>query len=127
MNIDSDIFNHLIYLEKSLHSFEVRSNADKISNLLSPIFYEFGSSGKIWSRQDILDRLPQEDSLTKVEATDFKATLLSEDVVLLTYKSNRISLDLSSVSFLRSSIWQKNSNTQSLQWKMVFHQGTLNT
>lgn len=42
-------FNFLFELEKQLHSFEVRSDRAKISALLSPDFFEFGSSGKAWT------------------------------------------------------------------------------
>jgi hypothetical protein len=36
-------FEFLFELEQSLHSFETRSNADKVSQMLSPSFFEYGS------------------------------------------------------------------------------------
>jgi hypothetical protein len=111
---------HLFDLERKLHSFEVRSNASEISNLLSPGFFEFGSSGKVWTRNDILSRLPTEDGKTKIESYDFNGIALSESSVLVTYMSKRIELDGETSEFLRSSVWLNiNGN-----WQMAFHQGT---
>lgn len=114
------LFEHLWTLEKQLHSFEVRSDEKRISDLLSPNFYEFGSSGNTWSRSDILSRLPAEDDKTKIDAFDFNATLLSKDVVLITYISRRDRAGAATTEFKRSSIWKYNG----LSWQMEFHQGT---
>ena len=114
-------FSFLFELEKKLHSFEVRSNAQKISNLLSPDFFEFGSSGTTWTREEILSRLPTEDGKTKIQSYDYKSTPLSDKVVLITYISKRIELNGEFSEFLRSSIWRKNGE----HWQMEFHQGTL--
>lgn len=119
--IDNELFDKLFYLEKRLHSHEVRSNIEELSKLLSAKFCEFGSSGKVWTREDILLRLPTEDGSVKIEATDFKAVKLSENVVLITYKSWRVSSCENSSYFLRGSIWKKYSNS----WQMEFHQGTV--
>ncbi|EEF57483.1 DUF4440 domain-containing protein [Pedosphaera parvula] len=113
-------FSFLFELEKQSHSFEVRSSASKISLLLSPNFFEHGSSGRIWSRNEILERLPTEDGSTKIKSRDYKATPLAADVVLITYISANQEGDAISGEFLRSSIWRKNPTG----WQMEFHQGT---
>lgn len=113
-------FELLFDLEKQLHSFEVRSNIHKISKLLSDDFFEFGSSGNIWTRAEILSRLPSEDGQTKIESYNFQAKILAENIVLVTYVSKRISDEVSQNEFLRSSIWLLVNN----EWKMKFHQGT---
>jgi hypothetical protein len=113
-------FDHLFELEKELHTSEVRSNAERISQLLSLSFFEFGSSGKVWTREDILSNLPSEDGLTKIESSHYKATPLTQDVVLITYISTRIRSGQQQASSLRSSIWRKNNDF----WQMEFHQGT---
>ena len=108
--------NQLFDLEKQLHSFEVRSSKSKISKLLTDDFFEFGSSGKIWSREDILSHLPTEDGQTKIESYDYKATALSDSTILVTYISKRILGETVQAEFLRSSIWQLENN----EWKMKF-------
>ncbi len=113
-------FEILFELEKSLHTFEVRSNAAKIAGLLSPDFFEFGSSGSLWTREDILKRLPAEDGNAKVESINFKATALAPEVILITYISIRTEVGIKTES-LRSSVWRKNS----VGWQMEFHQGTI--
>jgi hypothetical protein len=113
-------FSFLFELEKQLHSFDVRSSASKISSLLSPNFFEYGSSGRIWTRNDIMEQLPTEDGETKIKSRDFKATPLAADVVLVTYISIRQEGDAVCGEVLRSSIWRKNPDG----WQMEFHQGT---
>lgn len=114
-------FSILFELEKQLHSSEVRSDPSRIATLLCPDFYEFGSSGKVWTREAILKSLPAEDGKTKIESRDYKATSFSEDVVLVTYISVRVTEGKDTQEFLRSSIWRNHSGN----WKMAFHQGTL--
>lgn len=114
-------FSILFELEKQLHSSEVRSDPSRIASLLSPDFYEFGSSGKVWTREAILKNLPAEDGKTKIESRDYKASSLSEDVILVTYISVRVTEGMDSQEFLRSSIWRNHSGN----WKMEFYQGTL--
>lgn len=111
---------HLFELERKLHSLSVRQNAAEISALLAPEFFEFGSSGRIWSRQDILERLPQEDGGTPIESWNYQATPLSDDVVLVTYVSQRLTDGRPASQFLRSSIWRRINDV----WVMAFHQGT---
>ncbi len=113
-------FSFLFDLEMQLHSFETRSSEQKISKLLSLDFFEFGSSGKTWTRKEILERLPTEPQESTIQSSDYKATQLADHIVLVTYVSRRTKNDSSSTEFLRSSIWRKNETG----WQMVFHQGT---
>lgn len=114
-------FSILFELEKQLHSSEVRSDPSRIASLLSPDFYEFGSSGKVWTREAVLKSLPTEDGKTKIESRNYRANSFSENVVLITYISMRVTEGKDSQEFLRSSIWRNYSGN----WKMEFHQGTL--
>jgi hypothetical protein len=108
-------------MERALHSAEARAHTSLISAKLSPDFFEYGSSGKIWTRENVLEDLVKEDGSTRIESKDYKAKLLSKDVVLVTYISAKIKTGLPSVEFLRSSIWRKNADG----WQIEFHQGTL--
>lgn len=113
-------FDHLFELEKQLHSPEIRLNPAAVSRLLSENFFEFGSSGKMWTREAVLKDLASENETTKVESSHFKAILLAQDVVLITYVSTRVKLGQKLSSSLRSSIWRNNKGF----WQMEFHQGT---
>jgi hypothetical protein len=121
MTANDKVFEILVNHETELQKFEVRSNASKISKFLGPNFYEFGASGKILSREDVLIRLPFEDDKTKIESSNFKITMLSPDTALLTYIAKKINPDKSSLQYLRSSLWKNNSGT----WQIEFHQGTI--
>ncbi len=114
-------FSFLFKLEQQLHSNEVRSDLSKMASLLSPHFYEFGASGKVWTREQTLECLHSEVGTRKIESRDFKATPFSEDVVLVTYTSVHAHEGDSPQEFLRSSIWRISSG----QWQIEFHQGTL--
>lgn len=105
----------LFELEKQLHLPKTRSDKQELMKLLAPDFFEFGSSGKKWSREDIVERLPFERDQYQIQSSDYKATFLAAGVVLVTYISKR-----NEESYLRSSIWREIDNN----WQMVFHQGT---
>jgi len=92
-----------------------------MSKLLAPNYYEFVASGKIMSREDLLNRLPHEDDKTRVETSSFKLTLLSPETTLLTYIAKKINPDNSSIQYLRSSVWKNHQG----QWLLEFHQGTI--
>ena len=114
MNIDS-----IILLEKKLLDSSVRKDLVELNRLLSDDFVEFGTSGKIYDKKIIIERLSQETP-NVVEAFNFKGVVLSQDVVQLTFKTKRINEDGTISASLRCSIWKlKESN-----WQMLFHQGT---
>ncbi|MBX9620848.1 MAG: DUF4440 domain-containing protein [Alphaproteobacteria bacterium] len=106
--------NKIYKLELSLLNSDTRRSPNNLGNLLADEFIEFGSSGKIYHKNDILKWLPLE-SPRQFVVEDFSALILVEDVVLATYK-----LTSEAASSLRSSLWKFNGN----EWKMVFHQGT---
>ena len=67
--------NFLIELEVSLLQSSVR-NSDAVSRLLAEDFTEFGSSGKIFSKSQVLTAL-QGEPFVKFNASQFKTQLLS--------------------------------------------------
>ena len=107
-------------LEERLLQSEVRKSESSLRQLLAPSFFEFGSSGNIFDREQILRNLEQEDPAHR-ELIDFSVRALSPDVALATYRVRRFgqSGDLSASS-LRSSVWEQ----QDGRWQMIFHQGT---
>ena len=108
---------HLRELEESLLEPDVRKS-QTLLDLLDDEFVEFGSSGRIYSKTDLVQTL-QAETPTRQTASDFRAIHLSPDAALLTY---RIHLHREPPVFtLRSSIWRKSGG----KWKMIFHQATV--
>jgi len=116
MKAPARIAARLIALERELHDATVRKSP-RVAELLANSFFEFGSSGRVLSRAQILSNL-QAETPPVVEATDFRVTLLAPTVALVTYRSLRKARP--PVRRLRSSLWQREGRT----WKMIFHQGT---
>lgn len=110
---------HIYQLELSLLEPSVRQSLPKLNTLIADEFTEFGISGNIYNKRNILDSLPLE---TLKELSDpqkiiegLTVTELSTDVALVTYR-----LRINSIISLRSSIWKQKDGT----WQMLFHQGT---
>ena len=108
--------NHLLEsvkrLELSLLDPSVRQSTEQLNELIVDDFVEFGSSGKIWYKQDCLEL---EENYRKFCVTDFEIKKLSIDVILATYKTTE-----NLITTLRSSIWKKYDD----RWRICFHQGT---
>lgn len=107
--------NELRTLEEKLLQPDFRRNRAAVAELLADDFREFGSSGRTWDKQQILDKLESEPPFDAV-THDFKATELANGVVLVTYK-----VTAKSRTSLRSSIWINRND----RWQMLFHQGTM--
>lgn len=111
------IAQHLRELEESLLMVSVRKS-ERVDQLLAEGFVEFGSSGRVFSKEEIIASLRDEPPV-KVTATAFKVVLFAPNTALLTYRAHRHSTP--PVYTLRSSYWL----VQHGRWRMVFHQGTL--
>ena len=70
--------------EEALLDPEVRRNRAQVESLLAEDFLEFGSSGRVWTRDQIFNLLATE-AYSRFIIEDFKCVLLSEDLALLTY------------------------------------------
>ncbi|HAU0263900.1 TPA: DUF4440 domain-containing protein [Legionella pneumophila] len=107
--------HQLIYeLEISLLTPDVRKSTVQLKQLISDEFIEYGASGLIYNKNDLLDSLPEEEPQSYL-VNNFSVLELSPEVMLATYK-----VTVASKSSLRSSLWQYKHN----RWQMVFHQGT---
>lgn len=106
-------------LEMNLLKSETRTSIEKLDELLSNDFIEYGSSGLIYNKTMILKRLPKELS-SSYTLSDFELIVLSENVVQTRFKTNRINLDNSKTISMRTSLWKKDNN----RWQIFFHQGT---
>jgi hypothetical protein len=113
---------HLAALEYSLLDPEIRADPDRLAELLSDDFVEFGSSGRVWTKATTIASLVAEDpGLSGVRTvTDLQVRQLADQAALVTYVVGRQSPGEPGVQTLRSSIWRREKG----KWRMVFHQGT---
>lgn len=116
MSESEDLSTIIQQLELSLLDPVTRRSADYLNKHIADEFVEFGASGKIYNKQDVIESLPFEKE-RKFTVEDFSVEALSQDVVLATYKI--LGDDITAAS-LRSSIWKRING----EWQMVFHQGT---
>ncbi len=118
--VDKALAAHLLELERTLLDPEVRRNRRRVSALLARDFFEFGASGRVWSRSQILTLLETE-SYEPPALEAFACCRIADDAVLVTYRTVHIDAKTGAQqSALRSSIWQKEKE----KWKVRFHQGT---
>jgi len=110
-----ELEQHLQQLEESLLQPEVRHNPVAVSALLADDFVEFGSSGRTFTKQQIIEAL-QTESPVRISTADFRLSRLGADVALLTYRS----IGQERPGSLRSSLWVRRNG----RWQMLFHQGT---
>lgn len=103
-------------LEEELLVPAVRKS-ERLSELLADDFIEFGSSGRVYTKDDLLALLQAEVPVAQT-TSGFKVTSLASDIALLTYKIRRHSQP--ALDTLRSSVSRRARG----QWQMVFHQGT---
>ncbi len=117
-----ELLSEIRVLEEALHRPEIRRSRTAVEELLSEDFVEFGSSGAICRRNEIIDLLVQEsEDPGELLAYDYSLSIISSDAVLLTYRTRRTREDGFERHVLRSSIWKHSE----IGWQMLFHQGTV--
>ena len=108
-------------LEESLLDTGVRHDRSRLRSILAEDFVEFGSSGRAWTRNSIIDLLAAEMEFFPPAIEDFRCAFLSAEVALVTYRTVRTDPNSGEVrASLRSSIWTHEAGA----WRMRFHQGT---
>ncbi len=112
--------DHILRLENALLLGEIRGSAQRLGEILSPGFFEFGSSGTVYRFYEG-DTFPCFPEHIRVEIEDFSIVPLADDCVLATYTCLKHDKTSGSISrSLRSSVWRETDGI----WKIVFHQGT---
>lgn len=106
--------NIILDKEKSLLEHKTRSSEAYLQTILADDFFEFGSSGKKHTKEDVLAWLVNEKPFT-FKISDFNIQKLATTVVLATYQ-----IQLNNSYSLRSSLWV----LQGDHWQLKFHQGT---
>ncbi len=115
------VSDHLKHLEETLLSPAVRKDHAQLSSLLARDFREIGSSGRTFSRSEILEELPAESPLPTIILYDFQCSMLSDTLALVTYRTARTTTpEAKPIVALRSSLWTLRDD----RWQILFHQGT---
>lgn len=115
MGNKSILKKHIRELEELLLSTGVRTSPDELSRLLADDFFEFGSSGRVWHKRDLMGK--QGAGEVRMTLSEFELYPLSGEAVLATC---RIMNEVTGGETLRSSIWKFRDE----RWQMFFHQGT---
>lgn len=119
MEAEESIEGVLRRLEESLLRADFRKSTENVAALFAEDFIEFGSSGRVYNKAQIIEALENETP-AQMTLTDFSAKRLSPDVFLVTYRATRHgSRETPPAHSLRSSIWKREGG----RWRMVFHQG----
>ena len=118
MKLSAEELQALRVLEEGLWRGEIRFDEERMEEVLAPDFFEFGRSGRIYSREDTLG-IPRQEIPATLPLVDFKARLLSDNVAQVTYTSI-VHYEHGEERALRSSIWFRTDSG----WKLRFHQGT---
>jgi hypothetical protein len=106
-------------LELSLLNQSVRKDAARVALLLTDDFQEFGASGRIYSKAEIIAEL-QGERARRIAMQDFNSLMIDSSTMLVRYRSVRTGEDGTTVEALRSSLWVLRQG----RWQILFHQGT---
>ncbi len=105
--------------ERALLRAEVRSDRATLELMLAPDFIEIGSSGRVYSRREMIDALLADPGISEpLTIENLSTRALSAGVVLMIYVAigQRTGRRVN-----RSTIWIRDSG----DWRMAFHQGTV--
>lgn len=111
-----EAFKQIESFERELVSMDVRKDTKRISELLSDEFQEFGSSGGVIRKHDVVDAA-ENPGTTMYQLDGFNFKALGEAYILVTYRS----VTSSHAVAHRSSIWANEFG----RWRMLHHQSTL--
>jgi hypothetical protein len=114
-----DLKQTLLDLEKQLLTLAVRQDVQKLSVLLADEFREVGSSGRSYSKSEVLASLPLE-AAASFSLDDFAVCPVSEEAILVTFRAVKEVAGSQPVASLRSSLWVQRDG----RWQLLFHQGT---
>jgi ribonuclease HI len=107
--------DELLDLEQRLLDPGVRGSPHAVIPLLHPDFIEFGSSGRVYTKDAMVEMMLQQ-SPGSVRIRDFEVREITNEVALVTYRT----IGTEGKETRRSSIWVSKGQG----WQVVFHQGT---
>ncbi|MBS2939487.1 ribonuclease HI family protein [Nocardioides sp. J2M5] len=107
---------HVVALERSLLTDAVRSDRAAVAALLHPDWQEVGRSGRLWTRDDVLDAI---GPIEPVSLDVVSVGRVDRDTILLVWRALA-----DGRSTLRSSVWVRPADRSGSPWQQRFHQGT---
>ena len=118
MELSEHDCRELELLEAGLWRAETRFDREWMEGILAPGFFEFGRSGRTYSREDTLG-MAARPIHAKLPLAEFDVRLLSPDIAQVTYTSIETYAGDDQVAN-RSSLWARTGNG----WQLLFHQAT---
>jgi hypothetical protein len=115
-----EVLAELSSREPIFHRPEFGTTRADFERMTAEDYWETGASGRRYSRQSVLDILPERFSVPHAdvwETRDFHCRRLSDDTYLLTYTLLQDNQRLTR----RATIWRSTADG----WKIVYHQGTI--
>ncbi len=103
----------VIALERQLLEDDTRSDSAAVAALLHPQWSEIGRSGRLWTREEMLDEIGPLGEVVDLEV--LACMPAGPDTMLLTWRAVR-----DTETTLRSSLWVRVAG----HWQQLFHQGT---
>ena len=104
----------VIALERALLQDDTRSDPAAVAALLHPQWSEIGRSGRLWTREEMLDEI---GPLAEEVGLDVMTCMpAGPDTMLLLWRAVR-----DTETTLRSSLWVRTAG----HWQQLFHQGTV--
>lgn len=104
-------------LEESLWVSKTRFDKEYMESILDKDFFEFGRSGRTYTRAECINTIPQEIN-ANLPLVNFNVHIIAEHVRLVTYISEILDKEIKRAN--RSSLWRRRDG----QWHLCFHQGT---
>jgi hypothetical protein len=116
------MLNQLRAFEIALHQHEVRTNLDKLKELLHPEFVEIGYSGGTYNFNSMLESLLSERQTDfEIWSQDYECNEYAPNIVQVIYLSASLSKDGNLTRHAkRTSMWVNETGN----WKIKFHQAT---
>lgn len=113
MTLEQEILEY----EKIFFKKEFCGNLQNLEDRIHHEFIEFGKSGQIYNKNEIIKHLNKLDSDRNIHILNFKIKELRNNLIMANYISYENETELMA---LRTSIWIKDK----IHWKLYFHQGT---
>lgn len=85
-----DNLKEIIYqLEEKLQKSDVRKSIEELNDLISDDLMEFGSSGQVYTKKDVLVNLPASPEI-KFVMTDFRINILGDNIVQSLFRTKKL-------------------------------------
>ncbi|WP_424983167.1 DUF4440 domain-containing protein [Maritalea sp. S77] len=118
--LTEELKEQLYRLEEDLWRAETRYNRAEMDKCFAPDFFEFGRSGRTYTRDELLRAAGETGEIpVRLPLPNFKITAIDENSVLVTYLSE-LTRHGTTERANRASLWTKTND----QWQLRFNQGT---